>query len=325
MAGRLGEEIRVKPQVFALAPVVLTVTTDAAIVAVERIGPGDGQGEPTMLKLLTMGASSLIGIALLGAQPPDDERGGPPPPPPPKKKKAADRPGEDLRKAYQLLRRLRADGRASGRPEERLKDWTERAAKLYRDGVKAHQDGSERLAHEYGAAAHDLARAVEHSRNASAYEERDSDLPPPPDGGPGGDEGRVRADLWRAHDRIQDSLEERHGPADKFYLNAARDLYNAARRDAEAGRSERAEELARAADAITHVSEHLAHALNDGPPPPLDRDDRPEAKGEGPERKRPPRDGDRPKAIRKDFETKRPPRDGDSPKQERRADLPPPL
>ncbi|AGA26686.1 hypothetical protein [Singulisphaera acidiphila] len=294
-----------------------------------------------MIKILTMGASSLIGMALLAAQPPPDEgRGGPPPPPPPPppKKKAAERPGGDLRQAYELLRRLRADGRASGRPEERLKDWTERASKLYRDGVKAQKDGDERLAHEYGAAAHDLARAVEHSKNASVYEGSDSDLPPPPEGGPGGDNERVRADLWHAHDRIRGGLDAPKEETDKFYIDAARDLYNAARRDAEAGRIERAGELARAAAAITHVSEHLAHALNGGPPPPRDGD-RPDAKGEEFEPKRPPRDGDGPKAKRKEFEPKRkgfeaknkefapkrPPRDGDRPGEERRDSLPPPL
>ena len=49
----------------------------------------------------------------------------------------------------------------------------------------------------------------------------------------------------------------------KFYLDAARDLYNAARRDVEAGREERAGELARAAEAMTHVPEHLSNAAGE--------------------------------------------------------------
>ncbi|WP_406696020.1 hypothetical protein V5E97_33990 [Singulisphaera sp. Ch08] len=291
-----------------------------------------------MIKILTMGASSLIGIALVAAQPPpDEERGGPPPPPPPRKK-ADEPPGGALRRAYELLRRLRADGRSSGRPEERLKDWTERASTLYRDAVKAHKEGDERRAHEYGIAAHDLARAVEHSKNASVYEERDSDLPPPPEGGRGGDHNPVRGDLWHAHDRVRGGLDAPKDEADKFYIDAARDLYNAARRDAEAGRLDRAGELAKAAIAITHVSEHLAHALHDGPPPPHDGD-RPEAKGEYGEPRRQPHDGERPKAKRKEFEPKRkgiaakrkefapkePPREGDRPRDDRREGLPPPL
>src|SRR5205823_1089594 len=154
-----------------------------------------------------------------------------------------------------LLRRLRSDGRTTGRPEERLRDWTDRATKLYRDGVKAFKEGDHRLAHEYGASAHDLAKAVDHSRNAAQYERPDPDLPPPPSGpGPEDDGDRVRHDLRRAYDRIRDGLDDKLAGDPKFYLDAARDLYNAARRDAEAGRSERAVELARAADAMSHVS-----------------------------------------------------------------------
>ena len=54
-------------------------------------------------------------------------------------------------------------------------------------------------------------------------------------------------------------------PEAGFYLKAARDLYNAARRDVEAGRDERAGELARAAEAMTHVPEHLGHAADGRP------------------------------------------------------------
>ncbi len=64
------------------------------------------------------------------------------------RKKEGRGPGGDLRKTYDLLRRLRADGRSGGRPEERLKDWTDRAIKLYRDAVKASEKGEEREARE---------------------------------------------------------------------------------------------------------------------------------------------------------------------------------
>jgi hypothetical protein len=75
----------------------------------------------------------------------------------------------------------------------------------------------------------------------------------------------------------------------------ARDLYRAARRDLEAGREDRGGELARAAEAMTHVTEHLGHVAGgargsrdrlgfrsrsrgrDEPPPSAD-DDGPKAK-----------------------------------------------
>lgn len=98
-----------------------------------------------MLKLATVILSVLVSVglaAMLPAQPP-------PPDGPPfakakgkkgdekAKKKGEREPGGDLRKAYNLLRRLRADEGAAGRPEERLREWTDRAASLYREGLKA--------------------------------------------------------------------------------------------------------------------------------------------------------------------------------------------
>jgi hypothetical protein len=97
-------------------------------------------------------------------------------------------------------------------------------------------------------------------------------------GGP----GEARAELKKAYDRIQKAREEARGDEAKFYLDAARDLYNAARRDAEAGRNDRAIELARAAEALTHVPAHLG-AIKEGQDD-EDRDtDRP--RGDRPERK----------------------------------------
>jgi hypothetical protein len=269
-------------------------------------------------KLFALGASTLLGISmsgLLGAAQPIDE-----PPPPPKKKGEPGGAAGDLRKAYDLLRRLRSDGRTTGRPEERLRDWTDRATKLYRDGVRVFETGDTRLAHEYSASAHELAKAVDHSRNAAQYERPDPDLPPPPTTpGPGleDDSGRVRRDLSRAYDRIRYELADRPGEERRFYLDAAKDLYNAARRDAEAGRTERAGELARAADAMSHVSEHLGHLADrtprDEPPPPPDR------KGEGPDVKK------KKGAGKADRKTKG--YDSPDPKRERYGDvpLPPPI
>src|SRR5579864_6341738 len=111
-----------------------------------------------VLKLLTLGAT-VIGVALASYFPPPAEHGGGAPPP--AKKKGG--PERDLRKAYDGLLRLRAWNRSSGRPEERLRDWTERATRFYRDGVQAYEAGDERIAHEYGAIAAELTRAVDHA------------------------------------------------------------------------------------------------------------------------------------------------------------------
>ena len=119
-------------------------------------------------------------------------------------------------------------------------------------------------AREYGAAAHDLARAVDHARNAVRFDRPDPDLPPPSDDfGLEDTRDRARVDLYRAYDRLGWLGTWRAAAASDTYVKAARDLYTAARRDLEAGRDERAGELARAAEAMTHVPEHLAQ-VGDG-------------------------------------------------------------
>jgi hypothetical protein len=221
-----------------------------------------------MLKLAAAASSILVSIGLAAFFPPDPPRPDGPPPPKSKGKGEAKKKGEhspqvDLRKAYDLLRRLRAADGPAGRPEERIRDWTERAVNTYRDGVKALDAGDEFLAHEYGAVAHDLARAADHARNAALLDRRDPDLPPPPEGfGPDDSGERVLRDLNRAYDRISDMGDAEPAPGADFYLKAARDLYRAARRDLEAGREERGGELARAAEAMTHVAEHLGHVAD---------------------------------------------------------------
>jgi hypothetical protein len=226
-----------------------------------------------MLKLAAAAASVLAGITLAALSAPEpQDRGGPP------AKKAKDKgkgkakkkeeagPKGDLRRAYDLLRRLRADDRVGGRPEERIRDWTERAVNYYRDGLKALDSGDDFLAHEYGAIAHDLARATDHARNAALLDRRERDLPPPRDGfGPDDTNERNVRDLDRAYDRITAGRQGEPAPGAGFYVKASRDLYSAARRDLEAGRGERGGELARAAEAMTHVTEHLGHVA-DGPP-----------------------------------------------------------
>ncbi|MHB1558875.1 MAG: hypothetical protein ACYC61_15590 [Isosphaeraceae bacterium] len=225
-----------------------------------------------------LGSTAIaLGLAALGPAGPQGPPGGPGAGPRAKgkgapKKKAEREPGGDLRKAYDLLRRLRADEAAAARPDARIRDWTRHAVEFYREGLHAQAGGELERAREYGAAAHDLARAVDHARNASRYDRPDPDLP-----APGGDFGagdtRIRAsrDLRRAYERLVWLGTWRPGAGSEVYMKAARDLYNAGRRDLEAGRDERAGELARAAEAMTHIPEHLARAtvaLQPPPPPP---------------------------------------------------------
>ena len=69
-------------------------------------------------KLLALGATTLLGVALSAVTQPEPPN-GPPPPPPHKAKKDGRGPGGELKKTHELLRRLRSDGRTTGRPEER--------------------------------------------------------------------------------------------------------------------------------------------------------------------------------------------------------------
>ena len=144
-------------------------------------------------------------------------------PPPPPDGPRRDRPRRrrrgraarraELHKAYDLLRRLRSEDGHAGKPEERLRDLTERATRLYREAVRGRQGRRRRAAHEYGVAAHDLARAVDHARNAARFDRPDPDLPPPPPGpGPEGPRERTRRDLRRAYDRIRDDPRPRRRP-----------------------------------------------------------------------------------------------------------------
>ena len=218
-------------------------------------------------KLIVAAFTSLasLGLFLTIQEPPKGER-----PPDPKKKKHDEKKKkgaeDDLRHAYDLLRRLKVDG--GGPAEDRLKDWMARSSALYRKGVDAYSRGDKRLAHEYGASAHDLARAVDHALKADHAAEASPDLPPPPEPAKkkAEDHGEhVNHDLQRAFDRYQEIKPKVEGVKDAaFYLDAAKDLYNAARHDAEEGRLDRAGELAKAAEAMTHVPEHLAHAAEAG-------------------------------------------------------------
>ena len=239
------------------------------------------------MKWLGAAASGVLSISLLGMMPPSSQEGDEPPPPPKKKefysKKKGDRgkeekakkkgepgPENDLARAYDLLRRIRAEGQSAGRTEARIREWTDHAVEYYRDGLKALKDDNPQLAHEYGAIAHDLARAIDHARNAALYDRSDDGLPPPPARGREGRGGEARKDLAKAYERLREGdAGSDAGPKAQAYRDASADLYRAARRDYDAGRLERAAELARASEAMSHVAEHLGHAadVRQTPPP----------------------------------------------------------
>jgi hypothetical protein len=262
-----------------------------------------------VIKLIAMGLSTLLGFGLAGLfQPPPPPRGEEPPP---KAKEKNGAQGDELRKTYDLLRRIRGET-GPARTEERINDWTQRATRLYRQAIQSYDEGGPRRAREFGTAAHDLARAVDHAQNAARFDRPDPELPLPPDGfGPEDLGQRLRRDLARAYERIQAAQDSGFDPSSRVYLEAARDLYNAARRDVQDGRDERAGELARAAEAMSHVPEHLTRAGDEGP---VDRGPR---IGLGP----------REEPKKKDRLFDPPPRGKGQPAGPRRRgdDLPPPL
>ena len=94
------------------------------------------------------------------------------------------------------------------------------------------------LAHEYGAIAHDLARAVEHARNAAILRPARRRPARAARTGREGRGGEARRELTRAYERLREGEDGSDaGPKAKFYRDAAGELYRAARRDFEAGRT----------------------------------------------------------------------------------------
>jgi len=236
---------------------------------------------PMRLKIMTLGLSLLACVVLAGAVAPQGPREEGKVGKKKKdefKKKGVGAPEGDLRKAYDILRKIRSENQAAGRPEARIRDWTERATGFYRQGVRSFEGGDLRAAHEYGAMAHELARAVDHARNATLFDRPDDELPSPPEGFRGDRRFDVERDLREAYDRLGEVDWQVVSPEDtRFYRDAAEDLYRAAVRDAGAGRLERAGELAKSAVAMTHVIDHMVH-LAELPVRPRDEFKR----GEGP-------------------------------------------
>jgi hypothetical protein len=211
-------------------------------------------------------ADGLVGAVV--AKPPGPKGRGP---------RGEKKDKDHLQKSYDALADVSArmdTGR--GRPSRDLTKLFDQARDLYRDAVRAARDEDGPRANELALASHDAARGLLHALRASTPAV-DGLLPPPRR-----DEDELDDLLRRTRDRLEDAEDaDARGPG-RAFLDAARRLYDQARR-ADRDDDARALEMARAAEAWTHVSEHLNRA-----------DDR-DARRPDPERRRPrpPDDGPR--------------------------------
>jgi len=213
-----------------------------------------------LFKILSFGVSGLVSLTLLGLMPAaSQEPGGSTP----SRKKGEAGPEGDLQRAYHLLRRLRADGQTAGRSDARIREWTDRATSFYREGIRALREENIQLAQVNAVIAHDLGLAIEHMRNATLYDRPDADLPPPPGKVKAGRDGDAHRELTKAYNRLREGDDGSDADPDaKYYRNAAGELYRAALRDFEGDRTDRAGELARAAEAMSRVCVNLGHAAD---------------------------------------------------------------
>jgi hypothetical protein len=179
--------------------------------------------------------------------------------------------GKDhLQKAYDALTDVAVwTERGRARPPRDLAPLIDQAKDLYRDAVRAAREDELRRADELAAAAHDAARGLVHALRADTPEVRGIPVPPRQD-----DYG-LNDLLWRTRDRLEDTGALEPRGAGRAFHDAARRFYDRAR---QAGRDDtvRATQLARAAEAWTHVGEHLMQAeqqveLRRETPPPDDR------------------------------------------------------
>ena len=163
-------------------------------------------------------------------------------------------PGKDhLQKAYVALSEVSVRMNADRlRPPRDLTTLFDRTKDLYRDALKADREEERRRADELGLASHDAARGLLHALRANAPAV--AGLPAPPVR----DDDELDELLRRTADRLEDADRDGRG-AGRAFLDAARRLYDQARR-ANRDESVRAIQLARAAEAWTHVGEHLNRA-----------------------------------------------------------------
>jgi hypothetical protein len=197
----------------------------------------------------------------------------------PKGDKGPKKGKDHLQKTYEDLTDViaRTEGRRS-RPPRELEPLINQAKDLYRDAVRAVREEEPERAEELAAAAHDAARGLVHAVRADTASVRDIPAPPRRD------EDELDDVLRRIGERLKDRTEETPRGPGRAFSDAARRFYDQARK-AEKDDPERAFQLARAAEAWTHVGEHLSRADNRGA-----RRPQPERRREQP---RPPRRPDR--------------------------------
>ena len=163
--------------------------------------------------------------------------------------------GKDhLQKAYDALSDVAVWTEGSrARPPRDLAPLIDRAKDLYRNAVKAAREDDLERADELGAAAHDAARGLIHALRADAPAAKGVPLPP------SRNDYELDDLLSRTRDRLEDNADSAPRGAGRAFFDAARRFYDQARR---AGRDDtvRATQLARAAEAWTHVGEHLTQA-----------------------------------------------------------------
>jgi hypothetical protein len=206
----------------------------------------------------------------------------------PKKQKKRDKGPKkgknDLQKAYDALTDVASWTEASrARPPRDVAPLIEQTKDLYRDAVRAAREEELGRADELAKAAHDAARGLVHALRADAPAVRGIPAPPIRDS------YELDDLLRRTRDRLEDIGDLSPRGAGRTFLDAARRLYDQAR---QAGRDDasRALQLARAAEAWTHVDEHLMQAdTRTGYRPPPERRREPPPP---PERRRHPRPPD---------------------------------
>lgn len=174
----------------------------------------------------------------------------------PKKKgdKGPEKGKKNLQKAFDALTDVSAwteGGRT--RPPRDLVPLIDQAKELYRDAVRVAREDDPRRADELATAAHDAARGLVHALRADAPVARGIPAPPVRDG------YELEDLLQRTRDRLEETSSLAPRGAGRTFLDAARRLYDQAR---QAGRDDmvRAVQLGRAAEAWTHVCEHLMRA-----------------------------------------------------------------
>jgi hypothetical protein len=171
-----------------------------------------------------------------------------------KGEKAPKKGKNDLQKAYDALTDVASwTDRGRAAPPRDLPPLIDQAKEIYRDAVRAAREDEMGRADELAKAAHDAARGLVHALRADAPALRGIPAPPLRDS------YELDDLLRRTRERLEDIGAQGPRGVGRTFLDAARRLYDQAR---QAGRDDtiRATQLARGAEAWTHVGEHLMQA-----------------------------------------------------------------